>query len=109
MVKAVRYGEFGGVEGVRGQEGGRPVPGGGQGLVPGQAGGIQRRGGVLPAGAGPGGGRSTLSSSKRAKPSSAAEQPGGSARSPSSAHAVPGPRSSAWRARTTTSGLRAAA
>ena len=46
----------------------------------------------------------TPSSPRRARPSSSPEPPGGSARSPSSSRAVPEPRSSAWRARATTSG-----
>ena len=52
----------------------------------------------------PRGGRYTPSSPRRARPSSSPEQPAGSARSPSSSRAVPGPRSSAWRVRATTSG-----
>ena len=49
-------------------------------------------------------GQYTPSSPRRARPSSSPEPPEGSARSPPSSRAVPGPRSSAWRARATTSG-----
>ena len=49
-------------------------------------------------------GRSTPSSSNRARPSSSPQPPERSARSPSSSRAGPGPRSSAWRARATTRG-----
>jgi len=48
-------------------------------------------------------------SSRRARASSSQEQPEESARSPFSSRAVPEPRSSAWRASTTTSGCKATA
>src|SRR5258707_14443310 len=52
MVKAVRYDEFGGIDVLRVDEGERPVPGDGQGLVRGKAAGINPSEAVIRTGAG---------------------------------------------------------
>lgn len=122
MPEAVRYDGFGGIDVLRVEEVERPVPGDGQVLVRVKAAGINISEAVIRTGAVADLFPSTFPSGQGSDLAGVIEEVGAGAggfspgdevigftnnrasRSPSSSRAVPGPRSSAWRARATTSG-----